>query len=102
VRGVQVAKKRKSEPNVAKDRAATIDAASDQAADHVVEPPSGATATSDSTAREGVVIAFPTKARCPRCGSPDTKRVSASGKTQYRRCERAICRHAFKVSGREV
>lgn len=42
---------------------------------------------------------WPARSRCPRCGSTETKRVSDDGPTQYRRCERAICRHSYKVQG---
>jgi hypothetical protein len=42
---------------------------------------------------------WPGKARCPRCNSTETLRVSDDGPTQYRRCKRAICRHPFKVQG---
>jgi hypothetical protein len=45
---------------------------------------------------------WPGKARCPRCGSAETLRVSDDGPTQYRKCKRAICRHPFKVQGAPV
>lgn len=45
------------------------------------------------------VWTWPGKARCPRCHSVETSRVSDDGPTQYRRCARAICRHSFKVQG---
>jgi hypothetical protein len=51
------------------------------------------------TADPGPVYAFPTRSRCPRCGSIDTVARSTQGRTQYRRCRVAICRGAFKVTG---
>jgi hypothetical protein len=42
---------------------------------------------------------WPGKARCPRCGSTETLRVSDDGPTQYRKCKRGVCRHPFKVQG---
>lgn len=42
---------------------------------------------------------WPARSRCPRCGSTETRRVSDDGPTQYRKCERTICRYSYKVQG---
>jgi transposase-like protein len=34
---------------------------------------------------------------CPRCGANDTVAYSVHGVWQYRRCQRAVCRHSFSV-----
>jgi len=48
------------------------------------------------------IYAFPTKSRCPRCKQTDTEATSTQGKWQYRRCTRAICRHAYQVEGTKI
>lgn len=45
------------------------------------------------------VYSFPTKSRCPRCGSLDTGRRSEHGDTQYRVCRVTVCRKNFAVKG---
>jgi hypothetical protein len=45
---------------------------------------------------------FPTKSRCPRCGALDTIARRTKGDTQYRECQRAICRHRYAVKGTAV
>jgi len=46
-----------------------------------------------------VEYAFPTKSRCPRCGSTNTTRTSAYRDIQYRQCRMPVCRHRFSVKG---
>ena len=45
------------------------------------------------------VYAFPTKAKCPRCGSANTTRYASRGDTQYRECRVPTCRKHFTVKG---
>ncbi len=47
-------------------------------------------------------FAFPTKSRCPRCKSLNTKRRGGSGPTQYRVCEAPVCGHKYSVLGTKV
>lgn len=35
--------------------------------------------------------------KCPRCDTRDNIAVSTQGRTQYRKCRRAVCRYSFKV-----
>lgn len=44
---------------------------------------------------------FPTVSKCPRCGTTDTicKRTDIKMGWQYRQCQRAICRHRYRVQG---
>jgi len=48
--------------------------------------------------------AFPTVSKCPRCGTTETKATHTDGKTgtQYRQCQRAICRYNYSVKGTKV
>jgi len=46
--------------------------------------------------------AFPSKSRCPRCQTTDTKAYTTKGKYQYRECLRAICRKTYTVEGKEI
>jgi len=46
-----------------------------------------------------VEYSFPTKSRCPRCGSTNTTRTSSYNATQYRQCRMPVCRHRFSVKG---
>lgn len=39
--------------------------------------------------------AFPTKVKCPLCGTAATRAYSTQGTVQYRKC--MICRHKFKI-----
>ena len=48
------------------------------------------------------VFAFPSRSRCPRCGTVDTVALSTQGDVQYRRCLRAICRKRYAVRGERV
>ena len=41
--------------------------------------------------------AFPTKSRCPDCGSLDTEQTSTQAPCQYRQCRR--CGRTYKVMG---
>lgn len=66
------------------------------------QPPSPTPSPAASTpppAPKPVVYAFPTKARCPRCGSVDTRRRAEHGNTQYRECKAPICAKKFAVKG---
>lgn len=49
-------------------------------------------------------FAFPTKSRCPRCRSLNTRRRTNSpgGSFQYRECKQPICRHRYRVPGTKV
>lgn len=58
-------------------------------------PPAAAPATAEA-------YAFPTKSRCPRCKSINTKRRGDSGITQYRVCEAPVCGHKYSVLGTRV
>lgn len=42
---------------------------------------------------------FPNASQCPRCGSHDTVATSTKGNKQYRKCQRAICRWRYCVTG---
>jgi hypothetical protein len=48
------------------------------------------------------VYAFPTRSRCPRCGSLDTQRIGQRDNIQYRICHVAICRNRYKVIGTKI
>jgi len=47
---------------------------------------------------------FPTVSRCQRCGSTDTicRNTNIITGTQYRQCQRAICRYNYSVKGTKV
>jgi len=47
---------------------------------------------------------FPTVSKCPRCGTTDTRceRTDSKMGWQYRLCQRAICRHRYRVQGVKV
>lgn len=66
----------------------------------LVSPPSPAPAPAPLT--EEKAYAFPTKSRCPRCRSLNTTRRSQKEATQYRRCQQAVCRHKYTVTGTQV
>jgi len=53
-------------------------------------------------ARSWPIYAFPTKSRCPRCGSDQTERTSGHGDTQYRQCRVAVCRKRYPVIGKLI
>jgi Zn ribbon nucleic-acid-binding protein len=42
---------------------------------------------------------FKSPVRCPRCQAPDTIATSTQGEVQWRKCQRPVCRHTFKVIG---
>lgn len=46
-----------------------------------------------------LVWAFPSKSRCPRCGTINTKMYSSNQNIQYRKCMNAVCRNTYKVIG---
>jgi len=48
------------------------------------------------------VYSYPTKSRCPRCGSLQTDRLWEYEGVQHRRCRAAICRHKYKIHGVKV
>ena len=52
--------------------------------------------------KTGKQYAFPRGIRCPRCKANDTLQTSTQENIQYRRCQRAVCRHPFKVIGKEI
>lgn len=43
--------------------------------------------------------AFPSRSRCPRCGSIQTKAYRVEGGVQYRECQNAVCRRRYRVDG---
>jgi len=47
---------------------------------------------------------FPTASKCPRCGITDTicRNTNIITGTQYRQCQRAICRYNYSVKGTKV
>lgn len=47
-------------------------------------------------------VAFPTKVRCPRCKSLNTRQYGQRDRVGYYRCQVAPCRHSFQVVGKEV
>lgn len=49
-----------------------------------------------------IEYAFPTKSRCPRCQTTDTFAYKTNGNVQYRKCQRAICRHSYPVFGTKI
>ncbi len=49
-----------------------------------------------------VVYAFPTKSKCPRCGSVNTRRTGEYGELQYRQCQVTVCRWKYAVHGEPV
>jgi Zn ribbon nucleic-acid-binding protein len=48
------------------------------------------------------VYAFPSRSRCPRCGSVDTKRYSQVDSIQYRECLRPTCNHHYRIMGKTI
>jgi len=54
------------------------------------------------TAKDMASFAFPTKVRCPRCRSLETKRTGQRGGVQYRECLAPICRGRFRVVGQKL
>jgi hypothetical protein len=46
--------------------------------------------------------AFPTKSRCPRCNSIDTKAIGKHKGTQRRKCLMPVCRNRYTVIGERV
>jgi len=75
-------------------------AANEQARDDSQGKDSMETGTADITA--DVAYAFPSKSRCPRCGTLETRQRSTKGRVQYRQCTRAICRWRYQVFGRQI
>lgn len=47
-------------------------------------------------------FSFPSRARCPRCGSTDTHSDGVREDVQYRKCQKGVCRHSFKVYGTSI
>lgn len=48
------------------------------------------------------IYSFPSRSRCPRCRSINTKAVGKHGHTQYRVCQQPICRRRYSVKGELV
>ena len=73
-------------------------------ADGGVEVQENTTPEKPTDTNKKLQFAFPSKARCPRCHVIDTVRtgVSRDGATQYRRCQRAVCRKRFSVTGQKI
>ena len=51
---------------------------------------------------EGEKFSFPTRVRCPRCRSLQTRATSTQGQIQYRECQMPVCRKRFSVRGEPV
>jgi hypothetical protein len=51
---------------------------------------------------EVVVYSFPTRSRCPRCGTIGTKAYCTKGRKQHRKCMTPVCRERFVVVGIKV
>ena len=51
---------------------------------------------------KGPVYAFPTRSRCPRCGSLNTEAYTTQGDIQRRRCRVPVCRRKYHVVGVRV
>jgi len=49
-----------------------------------------------------VVYSFPTRSRCPRCGTENTRGYCTRGMVQYRKCLAPICRCRYAVTGVKV
>ena len=58
--------------------------------------------TDENGAEKPAEYAFPTRSRCPRCGSTHTEAYSTKGPVQYRRCLAPICRHRYSQFGERV
>lgn len=61
-------------------------------------PVQGAAAPAES----GAKYDFGHTRRCPRCRSLQTKLRSVGGSTAWRDCQVPICRHSWKVVGRQI
>jgi len=50
------------------------------------------------------VFSFPSKSRCPRCGTMNTRRVGENrgGNIQYRVCTAPVCAKRYSEFGKEV
>ncbi len=46
--------------------------------------------------------AFPTRSRCPKCGSLETRATNTKGDTQYRQCQVAACGKKYSVKGKRI
>ena len=58
--------------------------------------------TQEPAKKKKDVYSFPTKSRCPRCGSTDTLALSTNGDRQYRRCQMAVCKWRYAVRGKKI
>jgi hypothetical protein len=52
--------------------------------------------------RQGEVYSFPTRVRCPKCGSLRTRSNGTVGNVQYRVCLESECGERWKVGGERV
>jgi ssDNA-binding Zn-finger/Zn-ribbon topoisomerase 1 len=52
--------------------------------------------------KKDAAYAFPSKVRCPRCGSLQTRRTGEYQGVQYRECMMPVCRKKFSVHGEKV
>ena len=52
--------------------------------------------------KKKVKYAFPSKSRCPRCGSTQTVTLSTQKNVQYRKCQMAVCRWTYTVVGGKI
>jgi len=46
--------------------------------------------------------AFPTKARCPRCGSTQSRVMSVRAGVRYRECQVAVCQRRWREEGVKI
>jgi len=49
-----------------------------------------------------VVYSFPSRSRCPRCGSAGTSSYSTDKDKQYRKCQGPLCRKNYCVIGEAI
>lgn len=56
--------------------------------------------STDISANESAVWAFPTRSRCPNCHSIKTHSYCTAGRFQWRRCRR--CKETYKVVGIKI
>ncbi len=68
----------------------------------MLKPQFKAVPPAEKPVEEERAIAFPTKSRCLRCRSLNTKRTGDNGVTQYRECQQSVCRHKYSITGTPV
>jgi len=99
--------KKKAPAKKAKIKKAVRKTRSKKAAPVLAEPappaPPAEPAPEPPAAPSRAVYAFPSRSRCPRCGSLNTLRVSGGtshgGSLQYRQCQVTVCRRNYTSKG---